>query len=165
MVRIGTAMTDRGWMLRSGGATGADTAFHQGVLKSSRYPEILPEIYLSWSGMGGMYPDPSQGLIDSQRNHLWQTATEIALQARGSFNGLGRGGIAHHTRNVFQVLGSDLRTPSRMLVCWARPIGRRGNVAGGTNTAVQIALKYNVPVRNLYYPEVIESVETWLSTQ
>ena len=54
-----------------------------------------------------------------------------------------------HSRNPYQILLDDLKTPVAACVCWAKPIGKTGRVSGGTNTAVQVAIKYKVPVINL----------------
>ena len=49
----------------------------------------------------------------------------------------------------------NLDTPSDVLVCYAEPKNSI-HVKGGTNTAVQIAKMYNIPVYNLYYEEDIK---------
>lgn len=157
MTFIARTLTDLGWVMRSGGAGGADSAFYAGCLESKNFPRATPEVYLSWNGMTNgkekLYHDPAKGLFDAQRYSTWDQANAIALATRGSFEGLGRGGIAHHTRNVFQVLGVDLQTPAAFLICWAIPVGKTGKVKGGTNTAVKLALANGIKVINLYHPD------------
>lgn len=154
---VGRVLTDMGWILRSGGAKGADTAFYLGCLDSSVWETNLPRIYLSWNGMSNgvdkLYHTPSKGLYDATKYTLWDRATEIAKGLHGAWEKLGRGGIAHHTRNVFQVLGDDLETKSRFLMCWAPTIGKEGHVKGGTGTAVKLALANDIKVINLFIPE------------
>jgi hypothetical protein len=53
-----------------------------------------------------------------------------------------------HTRNVFQVLGDDLASPSEFVVCWTP----RGDLVGGTAQALRIAATYGVPIANLGSP-------------
>ncbi len=152
---IGCIQTSRRYCIRSGGAVGSDEAGLQGALRSPRFSGVGMEIYLPWNGfkregLETLYHDPSRGLFDSSRFHNIETAKAIALRARGSWNGLGRGGIGLHTRNAYQPLGMDLNTPSETVVCYAEPIGKGGGVKGGTNTAVRIALDRRIRVINIY---------------
>lgn len=157
-------LSRQGWVARSGGAKGADQAFGQGDLNC--------EIFLPWKGFfeQGQY----RYSID-----LWDKAERIAADPRvyPGFRGIKNsirelkslgltkvpGGksirsleaiLKLHTRNVFQVLGPDLRTPSKFCVCWT-PDGAvsqedyKAGVTGGTGTAINLASLYNIPVANL----------------
>lgn len=162
MTRLARALCDAGYLIQSGEADGADNAAHIGARQSARYREVGFAGYLPWNGMktnrGSIYADPSDGIFDASTFETWRQAEAIAFEARGSFEGLGRGGIGLHTRNAFQVLSPSLRHPVHRCICWAIPIGDGSKVRGGTNTAVQIALRYSVPVVNLYYEEVLHRV-------
>lgn len=159
MTLIAKVLTDKGMVLRSGGADGADSAFYAGAKQSRAFYKNLPNIYISWNGMttkGGvrLYHDPEEGLFDAQRYPMWKDANILAHDIRGSWQGLGGGGIAHHTRNIFQILGHNLDLPSKFVVFWAIPVGKQGNVRGGTNTAVKFAKQNNINVHNLHDPLV-----------
>lgn len=152
---IGCIQTSRRYCIRSGGAAGSDEAGHQGALRSPRFAEVGVEIYLPWNGfkregLDTLYHDPSKGIFDASRFHNIEAAKAIAFHARGSWNGLGRGGIGLHTRNAYQPLGMNLDTPSETVVCYAEPVGKGGGVKGGTNTAVRIALNHAIRVINIY---------------
>lgn len=153
MEDIGFFMASLGWGLSSGGALGADDAFYRGAIRSPACnPATMLRIYLINRHWELYRPDPSIGLIDS--TSLTEHEAEaygIMLKARGSEHGLKEAGRLLHTRNVYQILGSDLNTPVRQVICWAEPVGTSGKVSGGTNTAVQIALQHNIPVMNLYH--------------
>jgi predicted Rossmann fold nucleotide-binding protein DprA/Smf involved in DNA uptake len=56
MTRIAMRMAELGWVLRSGGAKGADYAFEKGAGDKK-------EIYLPWRGFGGATPSTSWGAI------------------------------------------------------------------------------------------------------
>lgn len=56
--------------------------------------------------------------------------------------------ILAHTRNVFQVLGHDLKTPSNAVIAYSR-LDKQGNPTGGTATAINIAKMYDIKVFNL----------------
>jgi hypothetical protein len=49
-------------------------------------------------------------------------------------------------RNMYQVLGQDLETPTSFIVCWTKD----GKASGGTGQALRVAKKYNIPIFNLY---------------
>ncbi len=156
MTRIGKALCDRGYRLRSGGARGADTAFYQGVRQSHRFREVGCEIFLPFDrfrvdNYTTLVEDPEEGIwnFGNFDPATWEHAKAIALKARGGDGGLNRGGIALHTRNAAQVLGGGLNHPSRHVICWAKPFPN-GRISGGTNTAVQIAITRHIPVINLY---------------
>lgn len=168
MTELGTFLCDRGYRLRSGGADKSDESFYNGAIKSARFNEIGAEIYLPFNGFTvregrvKLYQNLSQGLMDASRFPNIEQAREIGLAARGGPYGLGRGGIALHSRNPYQVLGMDLQSFSRFVFFWAKPVGNAGKVSGGTNTAVQIALARNIPVCNLYTPEGLTFAENFL---
>lgn len=164
MFQAGRALCDVGYLMMSGEADGADFTFHEGARSSPRYPEVGFAAFIPWNGMrvdhsgGRVFEDWTRGIYDASKFHNYPQAEALALQARGSFEGLGRGGIGLHSRNPYQVLSPSLCNPVARLICWAEPVGKAGKVKGGTNTAVQVALQHNVPVVNLYYDEKVEQV-------
>lgn len=164
MVRLGTTFCNLGWGLSSGAAEGADQAFWTGAVLSPRFLEVRNRIYLPWNNINGHIHDPAIGYYDATRfTDTYDQAKAMALEARGSFEGLGRGGIALHTRNVFQIHGHTLQEPVRGLVYWGIPVGKGEKVKGGTNTALQIAIRAQIPHRiNLYTDEGRQRAETFL---
>lgn len=169
--RLGKVMCDKGSIGSSGEADGCDKAFHDGARLSSRYTEVGFVAYLPFNGFRSrkdsarLYHNPAAGLWDATAFDSYTRAAEIAKAARGSWAGLGPGGIACHTRNTFQVLTPTLDAPSKRLFCWAVPVGKSGKVEGGTNTAVAIALAHNVPVLNCYYEHTQRKLEDWIREQ
>lgn len=146
------------WILRSGGAEGADTAFEIGALNS--FTEVVPEIYTPWLNFNN-HDVTSKGVLFPNNWKNWIQAMEIASKIHPAWDKLTRGPRALHTRNVYQVLGKDLKTPSKFLICWAKPT-KSGEVSGGTRTAVVLAQQNNIPVFNLWYPEVVERFNKYL---
>jgi hypothetical protein len=163
MRRISVALYAQGFALSSGDAEGADTAFYEGALLSPHFHTLGARIYLAWNGVRNRYHDPKNYFFDASKFATWETANSIALEARGSWEGMGRGGIAMHTRNVFQIMGACLTDPVRSIVYWGKPVGKTEKVKGGTNTALQLAIKCGVKNRiNLYTEEGMERATKFL---
>lgn len=170
MRRLSHCLYDKGWMGQSGDADKADTAFHEGAMRSSRYPELGFAAYLAWNGYEKKstgerrFDDPTLGLYDASMFENWEAARDIAYNAREGFDGLDRGGIALHTRNAYQALSPSLMDPVQRMFCWAKPV-TNGKVDGGTNTAVQLARMYSIPLTNLYFDRDREAVEKYLKDE
>lgn len=162
----GEVFCDSGIAIASGDADGCDKAGVRGAMRSASWPLVGARVYLPWNGIE--YPDglkrwaDNRVYFDASKFPNYMQAQQIAMAARGSFEGLKRGGIALHTRNAYQVLLDDLATPTAGVLCWAKPVGKKGNVKGGTNTAVQIALTHQVPVINLATDEGMERALRYL---
>ena len=123
MTAIAERLGKRGFTLRSGGAIGADTAFEFGLTNGSS-----KDIYYA--------RDATEEAIEmamSLPGEHWQR-DNLAAKLFG--------------RNMFQVLGLDLKTPSKFLICWT-PEGR---LVGGTRLAIKCAQVNNIPVFNLFHP-------------
>ena len=133
MFHIAVRMAHLDHTLRSGGADGADTALEKGCTHGNGWCEI----YLPWRKFNGR----KSGIIGS--GEMRAKAAVIAEQFHPAWPRLKQGVRAMHTRNVFQVLGRDLETPSDVVICWA-PRGQ-----GGTGQALRIAAHYDIPIINL----------------
>ena len=135
MTRAAFALTKRGYGLRSGHAIGADSAFERGAGRDAQI--FLPAA--GWRGsVSTLHPDTLGA-------DPWGRAREIAAAHHPAFAGLSAFVQALHTRNVFQVLGSSLDSPSEFVLCWTAD----GDASGGTGQALRIAATYGVPVFNL----------------
>ena len=133
MTSIAGMLSSEGWILRSGGADGADTAFEKGVTNNH-----LKEIYVPWIGFNNRVSRQDIVVCDPK-------AFEIAQRIHPAWLKLEKGSQKLHARNVHQVLGRTLNTPSRFLICWTPG----GLPIGGTRTAIMVAKEWEVPVYNL----------------
>lgn len=163
LIRIGTIcrkMVAFGGVLRSGGATGADTIFetaHEYFLRIDKYGGCIPnhrrsEIYTPWAGYYSDCCDDSDVIdLESVDVGLVHTAYEIAKSIHPAWGSLSEGGRKLHARNVLQVLGKDLKTPSALLVCVAptNDPRRRGVPVGGTRTAWKVAELHGIDCYNI----------------
>ena len=140
MTRIAIELAIRDFTLRSGGAQGADQAFGLGSTRK--------EVYLPWRGFEG-----------SDSPYIVQPgpAGEIASQFHPVWDRLSQGAKKLHSRNAHQILGQNLDTPVKFVICWT-PDGcfnqaTRKSSTGGTGMAIAIADHYNIPVFNLMRAE------------
>jgi hypothetical protein len=127
---IAQILHECGYTLRSGGADRADTAFELGA-------GDVKEIYLPWDGFNNRHDGIVMGNSFAAR--------KIAMQFHPYWDNLTAGGKKLHTRNVPQVLGRDLKTPSEFVVCWTPD----GEASGGTGQALRIAAHYGIEIINL----------------
>lgn len=122
----------RNYVLRSGGAKGADSAFEYGAINK--------QIFYA--------------------NDATDRALEIASNFHPAWNKCSDYIKKLHGRNTFQILGRDLKTPVDFVICWT-PDGcesheDRSIKTGGTGTAISIASYYNIPVFNFANPDSID---------
>jgi len=132
MQHIGTFLHSSGWVLRSGGAVGADTAFQGANIREG------DEIYLPWKGFNNSLSQ----LFNTDPRTVDILKTTISVK---HFKKLSPPAVKLHSRNVHQVLGQDLETLSKFLVCWTKD----GKDLGGTATAIKLARSRGIPIINL----------------
>lgn len=143
MVRLAEWLRACGYTLRSGHAPGADSAFEAGACDDAH-------IYLPWPAFNGstQFRPRTRPTFD---------AYKMAATIHPAWDRLSGGARALHARNCHQVLGDDLCTPSRFLVCWT-PDGceheaQRTRDTGGTGTAIVLACRHGIPVVSMRSPD------------
>lgn len=146
---IAKKMSQDLFVVRSGGAEGADTAFEIGAGANT-------EVYLPWDGFNG-HKSKDGTHLDARVLYTYKKAQYIAAMHHPAWDKLSEGAKKLHTRNVYQVLGFDLETPSKCVMLWAEPIGT--TVKGGTATAVSIAKEYRIPTFNFYFQQELDKVK------
>ena len=123
MEEIAKELYDRGFILRSGGARGADSAFERGAGEAKaiyRPDDIIPE----WCYFEvAIHVPPNRPPF----NHM-KTYTQNLL-----------------ARNMLQVLGDSGEDPSEFVVCWTPADSK----LGGTGYAIRCAIAHKIPVYNL----------------
>jgi len=126
---IAVYLAIQGFILRSGGANGADSAFEMGC--DNKQGE--KEIYIPWKNFNN---SPSEFVVNNP------DAEALARKYHPYFDRLKPGAKKLMARNSCQVLGSNLDTPSDFVICWTP----EGKGEGGTGQAIRIAKDYNIPV-------------------
>ena len=132
IIEICSDFCNQGYVLRSGGAEGADSAAELGcdLVKGKK------EIYLPWKNFNNN---------NSLLYHVNQESLELAAKIHPDWRACSYGAKKLHARNCFQILGEDLKTPSKFVVCWTK----NGELIGGTRTALVVAIDNNIPIYNL----------------
>ena len=126
MTKLAEYLYKLGYTLRSGGASGADTAFEAGAYDAK---EIFYAKDCTVAAMA----------MAEQYHPAWNRCGYLAKQLHG--------------RNSMQILGRNLNDPVDFVVCWT-PDGclehaTRDIVTGGTGTAISIASEHEIEVLNL----------------
>lgn len=138
---VGTVMTgiaeraaEDGWLLRSGGATGADTFFERGASRD------MAEIYLAKRRSGHPH-----GIVAHTELH-----NRLVEKFHPAPRALSPFAYELMSRNGCQVFGRDFTRPVSVLCCWTE--GGRGE--GGTGQAVRLANAAGIPVLDLGDPNL-----------
>ena len=146
------------FVLRSGKAGGADEAFQLGVQYATNEQrnaydvsiKEVAEIYTPWDRFKNNnvlslwdYTPKGEQMVNCQR---------IAASLHPAWDRCSQGAKKLHGRNICQVLGRDLETPSSFVLFYAKE-DRQGNVKGGTATAVNLARQHGIPTINMLYSD------------
>lgn len=148
--RVAGRLSANGYLLRSGGATGADTAFESGA-------DMASEIFLPWR----RFNDNDSPLFTPS-----QVAFRLAATLHPAWSRLD--GKAQHlmARNCHQILGLDLRSPVDFVVAWtpdgAETEAERTRETGCTGQAIALADRNGIPVFNLARPGALQRIKARL---
>lgn len=150
-------MTSKGYLLRSGNAAGSDYNFQKGA-QSVSPPHV--DVYLPWTTynieykkIGSSYITPSENLMEFGKGLLIDTGVLTYI------DNMKQGAQKMHCRNVYQVIGHKLpRNLSKVCIYYAS-LDDKGNVKGGTRTAVGLSEYYDIPTFNLFVEEQREEVK------
>ena len=130
MTNIAQELEEDGFILRSGGASGADSFFERGITNPRNKEIYLPEKDFN-KNISKLFGVSNEALeLASTIHPAWSKCRPYARLL--------------HARNCYQVLGKDLRTPTDFVLCWTEG----GAIKGGTATAIKLAQKYSIPVLN-----------------
>lgn len=146
MTRAAIHLDDRGHVLRSGGASGADSAFEAGVSSGRK------EVFLPWRQFNG------------NQSPLWppsQAAVELAAHFHPAWHRCSSAARSLHARNCHQILGVNLDDPVKFVLCWTPG----GDDVGGTSQALRIARHHDIYVCNLGAADGPQALDVWLGVR
>ena len=151
MEKIGRILAQKGFILRSGAAEGCDTAIEKGCDSVNGKKEI----YLPWP----KFMDHKSDLF----NHH-PRAEEIAFQYHPNLYSQNAPVVKLMTRNSHQVLGKDMKTKSKFIVCYC-PVDKNGVLQGGTSQAIRVAEgegNGKIKIFNLFFKDKLEDLKEYI---
>lgn len=133
MFDIADELEQLGYILRTGGALGADTAFYDGVIDKSNV-----ELYLPWKGYNG---------YDAKVIPITEASLDIAKLYHPNWSSCKPAVQKLHARNNNIILGRDVIniSPVDFVICYTK----NGTGQGGTGQAIGVADGYLIPVFDL----------------
>ncbi len=138
-----------GYILRSGAADGADSAFSSGC--------TIKEVFLPWKNFNGSA---------STLFNISDEAMTLASELHPGWLKLSEGAKKLMSRNCYQILGENLNSPVDFVLCWtpdgAQTHAQRSFSTGGTGQAISLADKYSIPVFNLKNPKALQELKKLL---
>lgn len=164
MTELASCLERTGWTLRSGGSWGADEAFQKGVTDYSNI--FLPNPnFRKGEGIKGVCVEDIElirtAMYNVSKYNLHENWDNL-INSKGGMTAL-----KLHTRNVFQILGSDLKSPTKFVVCYTKDgatnLDDISKNTGGTRTALRLACHFNVPIFNLALIEHELRITNWIS--
>jgi hypothetical protein len=148
MEKLGEQFAKRGLTLRSGGAPGADSAFEKGCDAQNGKKEI----FIPWKNFNKN---------SSNLTNPIQGAYELAKEIHPNWLKCSKASQKLHARNIHQVLGKDLKTPTSFIIYWAEI--KNGQIKGGTATAVNLAKKLNIQSFNLADKKIEQECKKYIN--
>lgn len=166
MVDLGYAYASLGYVLRSGGAKGADDAFEWGAILYANetgkpFSEVM-EIYLPDKRFKGRHArnDGYHHFENSDLTEDQQAFTNRMIETwHPAPHRLGRA-RKFMERNCMQIMGADLSSPSDFVMCWTHDGDAN---TGGTGFAKKVAIDCGVPVHDLWHDAVLDQTRAWLA--
>jgi hypothetical protein len=153
IMRLAAAdLAKRGYVLRTGGAEGADRAFFDGAQSVGGRIDL----YLPWPTF---WTPPRFAGVEIQ-TYPSRQAYKLAERYHPNWRNLRRGVRSLHARNAHVVLGADLNDPVRFILCWTPG----GNGQGGTGQALRMAPDYGIPVLDLGCARAGERLQTFIAS-
>lgn len=136
MSKIAKGLCKKNYVLQSGGAKGADSAFSNAALD-----------------VGG---DCNIFTAKSQLPLWTQVFTDFFHPAPNRLKDFPRKLMC---RNAMQILGRNGDTPVDFVVCWTKD----GKASGGTGQAIRIAEYFGIPVFNLKNEDALDELKKFIN--
>lgn len=136
MHHIAAQLAEMGWILRSGGAPGADTAFENGCDHAGG----TKEIYIPWQGFQGR----RDAIVGADQPNF-PDALKLASNFHPAWDRCKASARTLHARNGYQILGKSLTQKADCVICWTK----NASGQGGTGQALRIAKHFNIPIFDL----------------
>ena len=140
-MKIGSKLATLGYILRSGGSKGADLAFEQGCDAANG----LKEVFVPWVRFNG---NKSTLILPQAIPELVVSITQQVLYPH--WNKVSEKMRRLYARNVYQILGEDLNSPAKFVVCYTEKSYNDLMIIDETLFSPKLAEQYNIPVYNFF---------------
>ncbi len=149
--RVAMQLARAGWTLRTGMSPGADQAFYRGA----RAAGGRVELYLPWPSFQAQARPHTEGPDVFVLPAPGPRAYALAARFHPGWSELSAETRELRARDVHEVLGRDLFSPARLVVCWTADgsLDGTGAGAGGTGQALRVAHGHGVGVLNVARPQ------------
>lgn len=171
--RIAQFLRFHGFTLNSGHADGSDLAFEQGSYGASVTCDLPFEdrIFLPYKGFNRKRDATSLSINGCYIVPDLEKAVDLVRDVVPYLDNLkydkktGKVSFTYHAflRNGYQVMGVDLNTPIKFLLCCSN-WDNKGSVTGGTRVAYDLARVKGIPTFNLRYSEERVAFKEWFTT-
>tara|TARA_R110002074_G_scaffold402324_1_gene606985 strand:- start:30893 stop:31411 length:519 start_codon:yes stop_codon:yes gene_type:complete len=138
----GTAryLAKQGYLLRSGGAPGADNAFEVGAFGA--YQSTPWKLMQRYTATGDNIKRVTPTIYSHASRHSYKYDTRSSYVKKLML------------RNVQIILGERGDQPVDFVVCWTP----NGKDTGGTGVGLRVAAEHNIPIFNLHDPAILERI-------
>lgn len=148
MTEISSLLEKEGYILRSGGASGADVAFEQGITDRKNMNIYLPKAIFN----SRRQSPPSYIFIEYKSEEWFRAYESLKFHPRGSK--MSPSTQLMMIRNFFQVRGVIGERDSDFVICWTPDAANGTSIktsydTGGTGQALRISASLGIPVYNL----------------
>lgn len=144
---LGTFLAEKEYVLRSGGANGADASFELGC----DLGQGKKDIFLPWRKF-----NDNQSIL----YYVSEEAIKLASENHPAWEKVSIGARKLMGRNCYQVLGYSLNKPSEFVVGYTKVVD--GKRWGGTSLAMNLADLYKIPVFNFFLDDDILRFEKFI---
>lgn len=150
-VEVCKRLANENYILRSGGADGIDSYSEFGCDLGCGEKEI----YLPFKGF-----NQNESFLHLDNEEIFgieilEKSLNLVKDIHPAFDKLTKTSCLLHQRNIHQILGQDLQTPSEFVICYTW----NGKAVGGTATAMNLAKRLGIPVYNFYNDGVEKFIE------
>lgn len=137
MTIFAARLREQDYVLRTGGASGADAAFEQGAGPAA-------EVFIPWPGFQDRECREAEPCVMVPPDRSW--ATVIARKHHRGWHFLTDPARKLVARNACVILGRDQNAaPAEFVVCWTP----KGKIKDDIGHALRIAISRDIPVYNL----------------
>lgn len=144
LYKIACLLEQDGWKCRTGDASGSDSVFRDAYTLNPMALSVFTAKHIQLNPYGNA-----------------SKAKEIMYKYHPNPDAVRCNKFSEYllARDVYQVLGTNLKEPSKIVICYTS----NGELKGGTAMAIRIANAYGIPVLNIGNPKHYDAVLDYIN--